>query len=270
LLWLKGFLPFVLPLCEYYRFALSLSHLLKKLTYIHVSRSLQSPLVNFINHDSTKANVELRWATSAQHDHVQVHNISIDDLKTLEHTGLLLEFVATKDIQSGDELFLDYGSEWQRAWDTHIDSWNASREKQGHTHYAHDVNKSSEVVRTQREQERVAYPENLFTSCYYSYAEGMRRNNTRRDGDLHQWMQTNAIFYDRNLRPCMILDRRERNGRFTYTALILNRFGLKQGKNNGMIFKLRYAALHHSSAFLILTNRGKNTTGAETHCHNCA
>jgi len=34
--------------------------------------------------------------------------------------GLIMEVVAKRDIHEGEELFLDYGTEWQVAWDTHM------------------------------------------------------------------------------------------------------------------------------------------------------
>jgi len=35
----------------------------------------------------------------------------------------MLEFVASRDIQPGEEVFIDYGEEWQNAWDEHVKKW---------------------------------------------------------------------------------------------------------------------------------------------------
>jgi len=37
--------------------------------------------------------------------------------------GWFFDIVATRDIEVGEELFIDYGDDWQKAWDAHIDKW---------------------------------------------------------------------------------------------------------------------------------------------------
>ena len=36
-----------------------------------------------------------------------------------------MELVAIKDIKKGDEVFIDYGKEWEQAWNAHVKDWNA-------------------------------------------------------------------------------------------------------------------------------------------------
>ena len=40
------------------------------------------------------------------------------------HTGLQLDFVATHNIEEGEEILLDYGDGWQTAWDQHVEEFN--------------------------------------------------------------------------------------------------------------------------------------------------
>merc|ERR1712232_1025295 len=37
--------------------------------------------------------------------------------------GVSFEIFATRDIQEGEEIFMDYGLEWETAWDDHIAQW---------------------------------------------------------------------------------------------------------------------------------------------------
>jgi hypothetical protein len=34
-----------------------------------------------------------------------------------------MELVALRDIESGEELFLDYGDDWERSWQHHLETW---------------------------------------------------------------------------------------------------------------------------------------------------
>lgn len=43
-----------------------------------------------------------------------------------DNTGsaqMTVDFVATKDIQKGEEIFMDYGLNWEAAWKTHLENW---------------------------------------------------------------------------------------------------------------------------------------------------
>jgi SET domain-containing protein len=35
----------------------------------------------------------------------------------------MFEFVALRDIQEGEEILINYGQEWQDAWDAHVAKW---------------------------------------------------------------------------------------------------------------------------------------------------
>ncbi len=35
----------------------------------------------------------------------------------------MLEFIALRDIQPGEEVLINYGDEWQKAWDEHVKNW---------------------------------------------------------------------------------------------------------------------------------------------------
>ena len=42
---------------------------------------------------------------------------------------LVFDLVATRDIAAGEEIYLDYGQEWEDAWNQYAESWNESRER---------------------------------------------------------------------------------------------------------------------------------------------
>lgn len=38
----------------------------------------------------------------------------------------MMDFVATQDIQPDEEILIDYGIEWEKAWDEHVAAWRSS------------------------------------------------------------------------------------------------------------------------------------------------
>lgn len=195
-----------------------------------------APIVNYINHSKKQPNVKLRWSQSPHHDAIDVNALKLSDLKFMKHAGLMLEFVATRDIQPREEILLDYGQAWQDAWNSHVERWRLSSSHDHHPEnvaYIQDLDNDI-VIRTKEEQQRSPYPDDIFTSCYYSYADGMRRGRKRSDG-IFVWAHSHSIFYDKNLRPCIVLDRYHSDVGYQslvekvylYTVVILNRFGLR-------------------------------------------
>jgi SET domain len=83
-----------------------------------------SPVVNYINHASgDKANAKLQW--SSQFNKADWLKKTPEEL--LRHhktTGLAFDLVATRDIAPGEEVTLDYGTDWESAWQEHIENWS--------------------------------------------------------------------------------------------------------------------------------------------------
>jgi hypothetical protein len=45
--------------------------------------------------------------------------MTVENLATHYSAGLVMTFVATHDIQPREEIFLDYGDLWEKAWNEH-------------------------------------------------------------------------------------------------------------------------------------------------------
>ena len=84
------------------------------------------PGVQLINHNQTLANVKLQWAEPERSNHhPELLEKSIQYINDEFPLGSVLgmEIVATKPIARGEELFLDYGDEWEEAWQKHVQHW---------------------------------------------------------------------------------------------------------------------------------------------------
>lgn len=68
-------------------------------------------------------NAKFQWASGWDPDTPTWLTMTIDDMAKGEGRGLSLEIVALRDIEPGEEVFMDYGEEWEEAWAAHVASW---------------------------------------------------------------------------------------------------------------------------------------------------
>lgn len=73
------------------------------------------PMVNAIQHDSEKANVKIEWDMSPYEVHAIFNNSWA--FRWEELSRLRLKYVALRDIQAGEQLYLDKGSDWDNKVD---------------------------------------------------------------------------------------------------------------------------------------------------------
>lgn len=140
--------------------------------------------VVYINHHSTKYNAKLRWTNDFDfYHHKDWLEKSVDFLENQWTAGLMLEYVATRDIQPGEEVFIDYGEEWQKAWDEHVKKWEPTTKESDYNNMtwwtkeaergngdpitAYEMNIADHVsIRTWAEQQSNPYPHSLVMQCY--------------------------------------------------------------------------------------------------------
>jgi hypothetical protein len=75
-------------------------------------------LTSLINHSKNKANAKIVWSKEMRHK--EWLEQPIDKWAKELHTGLSIDFVALRDIEEGEEVFIDYGEIWQKAWEEHV------------------------------------------------------------------------------------------------------------------------------------------------------
>ena len=83
------------------------------------------PQASYINHNQTKANVMLQWGDPERGNHQPSYlDMPLEQLIEVKSSKLSLHLVAIRDIREGDEVFLDYGDEWEAAWQKHVREWH--------------------------------------------------------------------------------------------------------------------------------------------------
>ena len=221
--------------------------------------------VNYINHapstsessDGPVANVKLQWSERLTNlsNNLDLRSLTPSQLweQSTPPEGLILELVALKDIQPDEEILLDYGSIWSKAWKEHSDQYPESILKLADDHTlekeyspAYIMDDVVTNLRTVEEQTQFPYPENVFTACFYRYdTETTTKSDTVNKGktEATPWKMSLGLFDMTNLRPCKVISREPANDRFAtpqqlkqqgqppqgkmlYTAIIQNRPGL--------------------------------------------
>lgn len=126
-------------------------------------------MVNFINHAPRgKANVKIRFPDKELVAHKPDWLNRGPDFfyNTREKIGLSFEYVALRDIKEGEEVFMDYGPAWEKAWEEHIRRWEPLQDSEN---YVHSSQWREPFLRTRAELKTNPYPPNLHTMCISSY-----------------------------------------------------------------------------------------------------
>lgn len=77
---------------------------------------------NLINHSKEKSNVKVTWNYNLSLHPEWLQQAPEKWIDTV-HTGLVMDYIAKRDIQPGEEILLDYGDEWEAAWKQHLSTW---------------------------------------------------------------------------------------------------------------------------------------------------
>lgn len=169
--------------------------------------------VNYINHgkNGTAANTRLQWARDGEMRHQEslLHS-SPRSMLSAASPRLYVDFVATRDIQQGEEIFYDYGEAWQAAWDQHVANFESVKHQYPEDFQsARDWNTQNRdaILRTEAEQENEPYPSHFELKCIVK--EGSP------DLIAALWNQENVP-----AKPCIIIDRTEtEDGKLIYKVL---------------------------------------------------
>lgn len=77
-----------------------------------------------INHNGQDPNVKIQWAENDERYHNSSWlNESVTFFDSVWNTRIILEYVALRDIQEGEEVLVDYGKEWEDSWREHVKNW---------------------------------------------------------------------------------------------------------------------------------------------------
>jgi hypothetical protein len=163
-----------------------------------------SPVVNFINNnsDKSKVNARIRWSTSKYHAK-EWEKLTVHEILTKKRAGLMLEVVAIQDIEMDDEIYIDYGTEWDAAWELHLKTWKPP--EPGYIPI-YQLN-MEEVIRTAEETKSNPYPENAMIICFVQNSIDEAVKEGEKEIAWSKYQATPSSL--RNTRACNIINRYE-------------------------------------------------------------
>jgi hypothetical protein len=176
--------------------------------------------VGYINHNQSLANVRLKWPKHGSLNHNErwlVTQLSAWDQKD-KKSRLAIEYVATRDIEPGEELFLDYGDLWENAYSKHVKKWDPPQEYADYISATtwNQHHKRQDILRSEEEQNDQPYPPSLELRCHQGLSSswGYKYDSLKWDENLDKYNPEYG-------HACRVIRRREDKLRaITYDVII--------------------------------------------------
>jgi hypothetical protein len=152
------------------------------------------PQAMLINHGGKSSNAMITWSHKSA-DKIRCSKMYLDytveQMAGLSDIVLVMKIVARKDIKEGEEITLDYGDDWQQAWDEYESEWNEHSKGKEHPLKAGDLNvrykdKPFETMQTAVDH---PYPEDVLLACFLETVD--RPDGTVMTHQQYGWDITN-------------------------------------------------------------------------------
>jgi hypothetical protein len=242
-------------------------HLLVNYCFGHPESTLlllpMAPMVNLINHapEESKINAYLQWSQHPDvfNDH-ELHDSRIADWSRTGLPPIVMELVATRDIEEGEEIMIDYGPDWARAWREYKEAWVAKTYGEGDAPEnakwplkAMDLRQwyKNKPYPFKIEHGQTPYPPGVITGCFIESADdlpdGEPRKNAAGQKILH-WLApaTFEEYAGQNLAVCDLIDRYEtveEDGNVSYFYSVITRVSEKKKEKLREVRGVPHAAI---------------------------
>ena len=188
--------------------------------------------INYINHASEssssaqKPNLRLEWSNdgSIHHDSSWL-DTTPEEMQYLQKQGvkLSIDYVATRDIDAGEELFIDYGDKWDQAWKHHVEEWNRPKEVLTAADWNNPKLRDVPILTMDEWQDGV-YPNNIQIRCHVDLifntdddmSDWSKVGRDNDDGDI--WPRYHSNTYEYSMiygLPCDILEYNDKDNTYT-------------------------------------------------------
>lgn len=127
----------------------------------------------YINHDGKDPNVKIQWADNDERYHNSSWlNEPVSFFESVWTPKLMLEYVALRDIHEGEEVLVDYGKEWEEAWNGHVRAWEPVEEYIS----PYDLNKNVDIPLKTHEED----------ASIYNNIVGLHTDKKNGDREIHR------------------------------------------------------------------------------------
>lgn len=171
-------------------------------------------LTALINHSHQQPNAKIVWSKNLRHP--EWLNESYHRWYKTDHTGLSFDVVALRDIDEDEEILIDYGEEWERAWQEHVARFD--RPRRGYMP-AFEMNQQVElqiktIYETDYEQD-----EGIYTYCRKTIVDMALGEDDALFDDEHLTVEVKDL-EDKGCYPCRVV---HRNHNDSYVAELFYR-----------------------------------------------
>lgn len=167
-----------------------------------------------INHSHKEPNARISWSQKESiFPHPEWLNQSLKEWGGKNNAGLSLDYVALRDIEESEEILIDYGIEWEEAWEKHAASFKSPRN--GYIP-AFELNRMADLrVKTLSEYDYKSNGVKVFCRRYYAL---------QFDSSIEVSQDWEGFEDDQNARlgiyPCRVV---ERHNDDSYTVEIIDK-----------------------------------------------
>jgi len=188
-------------------------------------------------------NAIVRWSSGWEPASAEWLKMSIEEISEERVRGLSMEIIALRDIAPGEEVFLDYGTEWEDAWEKHVATWKPPVKEVESYITAKEANEKEGILEllVTGDLRKVSDHPYLFTGCEFHHRQlDIEKLDmwTKPEPGWVEWSDEEILkrfshngamikgnyttHRDRAHWPCSVI-REQENG--LYTVRIHNRFG---------------------------------------------
>lgn len=184
--------------------------------------------VGLINHRK-EPNAYITWSRVRDNGLPNQHafqDVSVSELAKIDRIVAVMKVVALRAIAEDEEVTIDYGDEWQKAYDSYNQTWESFHAGSVHPLRAEDLremhlHKPFDTLDTLSSE---SHPETVSTACFLGTRE-RPDGLARLDGDIEvtefNQPESGPLFTSRRLFTVDILDRRETKDVFFYNYTVL-------------------------------------------------
>lgn len=126
-------------------------------------------LINHCSHRSNcncVPNAEVRWSNGWDDTSDAWRKMSLYELAQQPFRGLDMDIVALRDIAPGEEVFLDYGLDWEDAWNAHLETWKPLQPVFISAKDVNELDVPPDFMRQENLRDDTRHP-HLFAGCQY-------------------------------------------------------------------------------------------------------
>ncbi len=182
---------------------------------------------NYINHGGQNANVKMIWSTKEWSNVKVARETSLENLFQFGPIDMIVDLVALRPINKGEEILLDYGEDWATAWKDHVSKWKKATQNSSFSKSTmslneihHGVGKSPLPFPLHGDEANNSSRKNVELKCHLLYDDEKIERIRNKDGSrtkVYPWiphsvagenqLKTNIAVRSGTLVGCDIMDR---------------------------------------------------------------